>query len=216
MADTYAKNPEDFNKSETSKKNDDVRGGLWVHPNGTSAITQDDPLFGNAMSQSFKRLGFVWQREALPGEVKQLPELALAARKTEESSVKGLDARLSQLEDDAAAKAKENAELNAELVTLRQEKADRDAADAAAAPVDTVPVADQTSVPTELAPEQVGTPANPDFQPETPLQVAQTAPGNPDGSLSQAPADELPNGDLGETPVDPAPVDSSVPAQPEQ
>jgi hypothetical protein len=115
-----------IDREYSKDKNAKVTGaGLYRHPNGTSAIVQDDPLFGNAQAQAFARLGFVFEREALPGEIKSLPEIAADTRKTEEDSLKGLSARLSALET----VAEDNKALKAEIATLRAEKSARDETD---------------------------------------------------------------------------------------
>lgn len=104
--------------------------GVWEHPgNGERAITLADPLFGTTQSQAFKRLGFVYKREAQPEEIKTLPQLAADSRKAEEAQLKGLSARLDNLEG----VAEKNKSLEEEVAQLRKEKAEREKADRAKA-----------------------------------------------------------------------------------
>lgn len=56
--------------------------GLYRHPQtGKEAITLEDPLYGNAQSEAFVRVGFERIRDAKPEEIKNLSGLAIEARK---------------------------------------------------------------------------------------------------------------------------------------
>lgn len=100
--------------------------GLYRHPNGAEQIVTEDPLYGNAQAQAFLRLGFEFVRPAEPGEIKSLPELHMEANRAEAESLKGLAARVGQLEG----VADENTKLKAQIAAMEAEKAERDAKDA--------------------------------------------------------------------------------------
>lgn len=108
--------------------------GVWEHPDsGQRAITLEDPLFGNAQSQAFKRLAFKFVRPADPDEIKTMPQLAIDSRAADENNMKGLSARLDKLENVSA----ENEKLAARVKELEAEKLARDQTDAAAKKDDT-------------------------------------------------------------------------------
>lgn len=97
--------------------------GVWEHPeSGQRAITIEDPLFGNAQSQGFKQLGFVFLREAEPEEIKTMPQMAHDTREGDEERFKGLSARLDILQG----AHDENVILREEVEQLRKEKAERE------------------------------------------------------------------------------------------
>lgn len=100
----------------------DVPGaGLYRHPeSGQEAIVIDDPLWGNTQAQAFSRLGFKYVRPAEEGEIKTMPELAMDQRKAEESSLKGLEARIGKLEG----VQEENTKLTSEVEQLRKQLED--------------------------------------------------------------------------------------------
>lgn len=107
--------------------------GVWEHPEtGKFAITTEDPLFGNAMSQAFLQAGFRFVREAKPEEIKTLPQLDLERRADERETLRGLSARLEKFENVAT----ENEQLTARIKKLEDEKKRRDEADAAKAAED--------------------------------------------------------------------------------
>lgn len=126
---------------EYSKKGKNIpHSGVYRHPNGTVAIVQGDPLWGNTQAQGFARLGFVFEREATEGEIKTLPEIAMDTRKAEEGNLKGLSARLDRLEDAnaqseaaLAEKLEENKSLAAEVAELRAKLAEAEKAEKSAA-----------------------------------------------------------------------------------
>lgn len=94
--------------------------GLWEHPeSGQTAITMEDPLFGNAQSQAFLQAGFKFVREVDPSEIVTLPQLALDKQAGEREQLKGLSARLSALET----VADENTVLKQRIAQLEAEAA---------------------------------------------------------------------------------------------
>lgn len=101
--------------------------GVWVHPEtGNRAITLEDPLFGSAQSQAFLQAGFQFERPAQPEEIVTLPAVAIAEHNAQSDSMKGLSARLDQLEG----VAEKNKALEEEVAQLRKEKEERNMADA--------------------------------------------------------------------------------------
>lgn len=96
--------------------------GLWEHPeSGQQAITLDDPLFGNAQSQAFLQAGFKFVRDVEPDEIVTLPQLALDQQANDRDALKGVMARVSQLEG----VADENESLRKRVRELEAEKAAR-------------------------------------------------------------------------------------------
>lgn len=94
------------------------KAGLYRHPeSGQEQITLSDPLFGEAQSNAFVQLGFVRIRDARPGEVKTVLDLTLAATATETDSLKGLSARVAQMEG----VNEENKDLRAQVEKYRKE-----------------------------------------------------------------------------------------------
>ena len=131
----------------SSKKNRKAHvpgSGVYRHPeSGQEAIVQSDPLWGNTQAQAFARLGFKFVREATADEVKTLPEIAADTRRAEEGNLKGLSARLDQLEDKTAKseealaeKIEENKSLANEVAELREKLAAAEKAEKAAAKTD--------------------------------------------------------------------------------
>lgn len=110
---------------------DVVYAGLWRHPaSGEEAVTKDDPLYGNAMSQAFARMGFERVGDVPTGYVKDmgLPSVVYEkdpARKPEmdAETIKGLQARLNALE------GAKDADKVTEDPMLQSEKVKQDAAD---------------------------------------------------------------------------------------
>jgi hypothetical protein len=86
-----------------------VRGGLWRHPqSGEEAVTTDDPLYGNTMSQAFARLGFERVGDEPKGYRKEAVVPSLQDKNSgENEQLKGILSRLNALEA-------ENAQLRAE------------------------------------------------------------------------------------------------------
>lgn len=122
----YAKTADEFNQTERSGKRTAKapESGLYRHPeSGQEAFVQGDPLWGNAMAQGFTRLGFVFVRDLEEGDVKTLPEMAIDNRAASDADMKGLNARLAQLEADVEKKS----ELEKEVAQLRAELAQKDA-----------------------------------------------------------------------------------------
>jgi len=130
--------------SRKNRKANVPGSGVYRHKeSGQVAIVQGDPLWGNTQAQAFARLGFVFEREARADEIKTLPEIAMESRKTDESNLKGLSARLDQLEDKSAKseqaladKVEENKNLAAEVAELREKLAAAEKAEKAAAKTD--------------------------------------------------------------------------------
>lgn len=103
---------------ETSDK--EVPGsGYYEHPNGTSLITIEDPLFGNAQAEAAVQVGFKYVRPAKEGEVKSIIELQ-----------KGME----PVADPVSQAKEDRARLDAlELENFRREKREREEAEAQAA-----------------------------------------------------------------------------------
>lgn len=93
-----------------------LTGGVYKHPQtGQEIIALDDPITGDAQARGYVRVGFVYERDIKPGDVKEIgleqpsenfakqPERKLEASDDE---LKGLRARLNALEA-AADKRKE-------------------------------------------------------------------------------------------------------------
>lgn len=96
------------------------RAGLYRHPeSGQEAHTLSDPLFGEAQSNAFEQLGFVRIRDTRPDEIKSIVDYSVAANVGQTDSLKGLSARLDQLEGVAS----DNKRLEAEVAKLRAEAA---------------------------------------------------------------------------------------------
>lgn len=94
--------------------------GLYRHPeSGQEFHTLSDPLFGEAQSNAAERLGFVRIRDSKPEEIHNigLDELTRAA--SGQDSLKGLNARLDNLER----VQEENKRLERELEELRAKHA---------------------------------------------------------------------------------------------
>lgn len=95
--------------------------GLYRHPDtGKEIITLYDPLFGDAQSEGVVRLGFVRVGDANPNDIKTIVDSSLEARHTQDTSLKGLEARMAQMEGVHA----DNIRLQAEVDELRKEKLD--------------------------------------------------------------------------------------------
>jgi len=98
--------------------------GLYKHPDsGEELITKDHPLFGNAQSEGAVRAGFEYVRAVDTSEVKSIVEQVLESKVAASDDLRGLSARLRELED---TKKVNEAERN-ELEQLRAEKAHREA-----------------------------------------------------------------------------------------
>lgn len=142
-----------------------VSAGVWEHPeSGERAITLDDPLFGNAQSQAFKQVGFVFVRPADPSEIKTMPQLAIDSRAADESNMKGLSARLDKLEG----VADENEVLKARVKQLEAEKTAREGGAAAQAAEDAKQAAEE-QVAQRQAGEDEGNEQKPSEVDEKPL-----------------------------------------------
>lgn len=150
MADNYEipKEGASIDTEYSSKKNKarNIPGsGVYRHKeSGQVAIVQFDPLWGNTQAQAFARVGFVFEREARADEIKSLPEIAMEARQAEESTLKGLSARLDRMEDanaksEEALKQKldENKALADEVAELRAQLAEAKKAESVAKGKDT-------------------------------------------------------------------------------
>lgn len=107
--------------------------GVYRHKeSGQEAIVIEDPLWGNTQAQAFAQVGFEYVRPAEEGEIKTMPEMAAADRSAQDSSLKGLEARIGQLEG----VRDENQRLKDEVEQLRREKKERDEAEAEKAKAD--------------------------------------------------------------------------------
>lgn len=123
---------------ETTDDNKTGEAGLYRHPEtGAEAITQYDPLFGNAQSEAFIRVGFERVGDAPEGSVKTILELATegsaekAVASDRDALLKGALARLDNLEGAAEENKtlKETTEAQAkELEELRAQVAAADTA----------------------------------------------------------------------------------------
>lgn len=120
--------------SSKKRRNANVPGsGVYRHPeSGQEAIVQSDPLWGNTMAQGFARLGFKFVREAKAGEIKTLPEIAAEARSAEADTLKGITARLNEMDTKVSTTLEENKSLTAEVEELRAKLAEAEAEKAAA------------------------------------------------------------------------------------
>lgn len=119
--------------SRRSKHANVPGSGVYEHPeSGQRAIVQGDPLWGNTQAQGFARLGFKFVREATEDEVKTLPELAMDSRKAEEGTLKGITARLDQMDSKVADTLAENKALTDEVSELREKLAEAEKAKEAA------------------------------------------------------------------------------------
>lgn len=118
------KNNRGGSAQETSDK-ESPKAGLYRHPEtGQEVITQYDPLFGDAQSEGFVRVGFVRVGDAPEGAVKSIVEAVLDDKaKTDTSKdVAELAARFDKLDGVVDANkelAKKNAALEAELAALK-------------------------------------------------------------------------------------------------
>lgn len=96
-------------------------GGLYRLKNSDGEtvdeqIVKSHPLFGDGQAAAFERVGYVFVREAKPGEVKEMeitPNAGLSGDAKED--LKGLQARVSKVEDETKAKDDEIASLRAQL-----------------------------------------------------------------------------------------------------
>lgn len=128
MAETAYKKPQEGAAKTTEYsggKNAHVEGsGLYRHPeSGEEAFVLGDPLWGNTQAQAFSRLGFKFIRPLEDGDVKTLPEMAMDNKAASDADMKGLNARLAQLEADVEKKS----DLEKEVAQLRAELAQKDA-----------------------------------------------------------------------------------------
>jgi hypothetical protein len=95
-------------KTREVNENGEHPAGLWRHPNGEEAVTLYDPLYGDAQSEAFARLGFVRVGDAPEGYVKSLATPSVQAEKDKAATtsnsdeVKGILARLNAVEDENA------------------------------------------------------------------------------------------------------------------
>jgi hypothetical protein len=126
----------DAKPGQTQETGGQGEAGLYEHPEAKNPdgspkqiITTYDPLFGNAQSNGVIRLGFKRVGDAPEGSIKTLPELAQDTKAAEADSLKGITARLTQLES----VSDDNKKLQAQVDALLKEKADREKADAEAA-----------------------------------------------------------------------------------
>jgi hypothetical protein len=93
------------------------KAGLYRHPeSGEEMHTLSDPLFGEAQSNAAVQLGFVRVRDSKPEEIKSVLDFSVANVATENESLKGLAARVNQLEG----VAEENKKLTAEVEKFRK------------------------------------------------------------------------------------------------
>lgn len=92
--------------------------GLYRHEkSGAEVITKWHPLFGAAQADAFVRLGFEFIREATPEELTEKLDFTPAQKEAAPSSgeeLKGIYARLNELESKNEALEAENAELKGE------------------------------------------------------------------------------------------------------
>ncbi len=96
------------------------KAGLYRHPeSGQEAICTWDPLLANTQAEAFLRLGFEFVRDVEPGEIKTPIAASLEAEAAKGrtaasvADVKGIQARLENLEASNASLAAENERLKA-------------------------------------------------------------------------------------------------------
>lgn len=102
------------------------QAGLYQHPEAidqstgklAEMVTKWDPLFGDAQSNAAERLGFVRIGDAPEGYEKPIDLAQLTRTAGETDNLKGLSARVSQLEG----VAERNKELEAEILRLQEEQ----------------------------------------------------------------------------------------------
>lgn len=130
---SYGQLSEGQSKTREISRSQEHAAGLYRHPeaknpDGTpvEVITLEDPLFGNAQSEGIVRLGFVRVSDAPEGSIKTLPELHWEASASQTSDMKGLAARLDNLESKGLEKDKEIERLKAELAKAQEEKTPED------------------------------------------------------------------------------------------
>lgn len=123
MADYDLKNLDKSRPGMTTEKSDDgLRpAGVYKHPvSGETLIVQNDPLFGDGQARAAERVGFVFEREAKPGEIKTIVDAPAVVQETPKAvdtsldDLKGLRARINALEAEAVIRedlAKEAATL---------------------------------------------------------------------------------------------------------
>lgn len=108
---------------------------LYRHPNGQEAIVQYDPLFGNAQANAFEQVGYKFVREALPEEIKTIPELVLEKDKTAEAGLAGLTAQVAEqnklLTQELTKQREERAQVPSDQTEISGERARQSAADQA-------------------------------------------------------------------------------------
>lgn len=98
------------------------KAGVYRHPeSGQEAICTWDPLLGNTQAEAFLRLGFVFVRDAEEGDIKTPIAASLEAEAAKDrtaasvGSVKGIEARLDNVEAANAALTAERDSLRAQL-----------------------------------------------------------------------------------------------------
>jgi hypothetical protein len=84
--------------------------GLYRHPDtGAELVTKFDPLFGDAQSEGVARVGFVRVGDAPTDYEVTLPQINASAKSenttNESETVKGLQARMTLIENEKAATA---------------------------------------------------------------------------------------------------------------
>jgi len=93
------------------------KAGLYRHPeSGEEMHTLSDPLFGEAQSNAAVRLGFVRVRDSKPEELHTVELDAVGRVAADTDSLKGVNARLNQMEG----VFERNKELEKELEKLRK------------------------------------------------------------------------------------------------
>lgn len=126
MADYDTSNLERSKPGETREKQNGPShpAGVYKHPQtGAEVITLEDPLYGNAQSEAFARVGFVRVRDAKPEEIKTLPALAFERKERVEMDSGDTAARLAKIElEQAREKA---ARLEKELAEARAQTSNK-------------------------------------------------------------------------------------------
>ena len=97
--------------------------GVYRHPeSGAESIATYDPLFGNAMAEGLIRVGYERVGD-VPEEVLRPKPREVFDNSSDNSALKGVNARLDKLDDELAASKTREAELEAENAKLREQLA---------------------------------------------------------------------------------------------
>lgn len=97
--------------------------GVYRHPeSGAESIATSDPLFGNAMAEGLIRVGYVRVGD-VPEDVLRPKPREVFDNSTENSALKGVNARLDKLDTELEASKTRTEELEAENAKLREQLA---------------------------------------------------------------------------------------------